>query len=69
MRGKVDTADGDQLVVVSVDFSKLSDAVKSVRCFFVRDAYNARIKNIKHKIPHINNVDTTTAFNAKITWG
>ena len=52
---KVDKLDVDKLVPAPVDLSKLSDAV-----------YNAKIKNIKDKIPDITNLATKTTLNAKI---
>ena len=31
-----------------------------------KDVYNAKIKNIQHKIPSINNMATNTSINGKI---
>ena len=48
---------------LDVDLSKLSDTVKSH--VFIKDGYNAKIKNIEDKIPDINNLTTNVSFNAK----
>ena len=55
LKSKVDKLDVDKLVPAPVDLSKLSDAV-----------YNAKIKNIKDKIPDTTNLATKTTLNAKI---
>ena len=64
LRRKVDKLDVDKLVPVPVDLSKLSGIVKTDAV--KKDVYNAKIKNIKDKIPGITNVATNTTFNAKI---
>ena len=58
MKSKVDKLDVDKLLPVPVDSSKISDVVK--------DAYNAKIKNIEDKIPDITDLATNTTLNAKI---
>ena len=50
MKSKVDKLDVDKLVPVPVDLSKLSDVVKNV---VKKDAYNANMKNIEDKIPNL----------------
>ena len=64
LRSKKDKLDVDKLVLVPVDFSKLSDIVKNdvVR----KDVYNAKIKNIGDKIPDITNLATNNILNAKV---
>ena len=57
-KSKVDKLDVDKVVPVSVNSSKLSDAVKK----FV---YNVNIKNIEDKIPGITNLATKTSLTAK----
>ena len=52
----------DRLLPVSVDLIKLRDAVKND--VVKKDVYNAKIKNIKDKIPSITNLATKTALNA-----
>ena len=64
MKSKVDRWDVDKLVPVPVDLSKLSDAVKND--VVKNDLHNAKIKNIKNKIPDITNLATNTTLNAKI---
>ena len=64
LESKVDQLDVDKLVLVPVDLSKLSDVVKND--VLIKDVYNAKIKNIEHKIPHITNLATATVLNAKI---
>ena len=61
---RVDELNVDKLVPVSVDLSKLTNALKNevVR----RDIYNAKIKNIEDKVLDITNVATKTIPNAKI---
>ena len=58
MKSKVDKLDVDKLLPVPVDSSKISDVVK--------DAYNAKIKNIEDKLPDITDLATNTTLNAKI---
>ena len=50
MKSKVDKLDVDKLVPVPVDLSNLSDVVKNV---VKKDAYNANMKNIEDKIPNL----------------
>ena len=66
LKGKVDKLDVDKLIPVPVGLSKLSDLVKND--VVKKDLYNAKIKNIKGKIPDITNLAITTniALNAKI---
>ena len=61
---KVDKLDFDKLVLAPVDLNKVSDAVKNH--VVTKDVCNAKIKNIKNKIPDITNLATTTALNSKI---
>ena len=49
---------------IPVDLSKLSDVVKND--IVKKGVYNAKIKNIKDKIPDIINLATNTILNAKI---
>ena len=51
LKSKVVKLDFDKLVPVSVDLSKLSDAVKND--FIKKDVYNAKIKDIEDIIPDI----------------
>ena len=66
LKGKVDKLDVDKLIPVPVGLSKLSDLVKNN--VVKKDLYNAKIKNIKGKIPDITNLAITTniALNANI---
>ena len=64
LNSKVDKLDVDKLVPVPVDLSKLSNAVKNE--VVKKTEYNAKIKNIEHKIPDIANVAPKTIFNTKI---
>ena len=66
LKGKVDKLDVDKLIPVPVGLSKLSDLVKND--VVKKDLYNAKIKNIKGKIPDITNLAITTniALNANI---
>ena len=66
LKGKVDKLDVDKLIPVPVGLSKLSDLVKND--IVKKDLYNAKIKNIKGKIPDITNLAITTniALNANI---
>ena len=48
--------DVDTLLPVPVDLGKLCDAVKND--IVKKDVYNAKIKNIEHKIPHNTNLAT-----------
>ena len=63
-KNKVDKLDIDKSVTVPVDLSERSYVVKNdeVR----KDVYNAKIKNIEHKMPHITNLVTNPTLNAKI---
>ena len=53
-----------KLKTTPVDLSKLSNAVKND--VVNKTEYNAKIKNIEDKIPHIKNVTTKTTTNSKI---
>ena len=53
MKNKVDKLDIDKTVSVPADLSKLSNAAKNN--VIVKDAYNAKIKNIEDKISDIPN--------------
>ena len=64
LKGKVDKLDVDKLVPVTVDLSKLSDVLKNN--VVKKDVYNAKIKNVKDKIPDITNVATNASLNAEI---
>ena len=64
LKSKVNKLDVDKLVAVSVDLSKLNDLVKND--VVKKDAYNAKIKDIKDKIADISELATTTTLNAKI---
>ena len=64
LKMKVDKLDFDKLVLAPVDLNKVSDAVKNH--VVTKDVCNAKIKNIKNKIPDITNLATTTALNSKI---
>ena len=47
-------------------FKKIRDVVhKNV---VGNNVYNAKFRDIEHKIPDITNLATTAAFNAKINW-
>ena len=63
MKSRVDKL-VDRLLIVPVDLSKLSDAVKNDVA--ENDAYNAKIKNVEDKISDITNLATNTTLNAKI---
>ena len=63
MKSRVDKL-VDRLLIVPVDLSKLSDAVKNDVA--ENDAYNANIKNVEDKISDITNLATNTTLNAKI---
>ena len=65
LKSKVNKLDVDKLVAVSVDLSKLIDLVKND--VVKKDAYKAKIKDIKDKIADITELaTTTTTLNAKI---
>ena len=64
MKHKVDKLDADELVLVPVDLSKLSDVVKND--VIKKDVYNAKIKNVEDKISDITNLAANTNLNAKI---
>ena len=64
MKSKVNKLDTYKLVLVPVDLSKLCDAVENN--VVKKDVYNAKIKNIEDKIPHITNLATKTTLNGKI---
>ena len=63
MKTIVDKLDICELVLVSVDLSKLSDVIKYV--FGKNDVYKAKIKNIEDQIPDVANVATNASGNAK----
>ena len=63
MKTIVDKSDIYELVLVSVDLSKLSDVIKYV--FGKNDVYKAKIKNIEDQIPDVANVATNASGNAK----
>ena len=63
MKTIVDKLDIYELVLVSVDLSKLSDVIKYV--FGKNDVYKAKIKNIEDQIPDAANVATNASGNAK----
>ena len=63
MKTIVDKLDIYELVLVSVDLSKLSDVIKYV--FGKNDVYKAKIKNIEDQIPDVANVATNASGNAK----
>ena len=64
MKSKIDKLDVNNLVSVSVDLRKLSDVVRNGVA--QKDVYNAKIKNIEHKIPNVTNLATSNTLNAKI---
>ena len=64
LKSKVDNLDVDELVPLNVDLSKLSDVVKND--VVKKDAYNAKIKNIRGKIPDLTKLTINTTLNAKI---
>ena len=54
-----------ELVLVPIDLRKTSDVLK--KDVVKKVVYNAKIKDIEHKIPDITNLATnTTTLNAKI---
>ena len=59
---KVNKLGVDKLVVVPVDLSKLSDKVKHLATTTTTTAFNAKINEVKNKIPNITNLATTTAL-------
>ena len=60
MKSKVDKLYVDKLVLVPVDWFKLSDEVKNDDV--KKDVYNAKIKNAEDKTPDITNLATATAL-------
>ena len=64
LNSKVEKLDADKLLLVPVDLSRLSDAMKND--VVKKDVYNSKIKNIEDKILDITNLATTTTLNAKI---
>ena len=62
MKTIVDKSEVDELALVSVDLSKLSDAIKYV--FGKNNVYKAKIKNIEDQIPDVANVATNASGNA-----
>ena len=61
LKTEVDKLDIDKLVSVPTDLSKLSNVVKSD--VVKKTDYNAKIADIKGKIPDISNLATKTALN------
>ena len=59
LKSKVDKLHVDKLVPVPVDLGKLSDVVKYLATI---TALNAKINEVKNKIPNITNLVTTTAL-------
>ena len=64
LKSKVDKFDIGKLKTTPVDLPKLSNVVKND--VVKKTEYNAKIKNIEHKIPDIANLATKTTPNAKI---
>ena len=64
LKSKVDKLHVDKLLPAPADLSKVSDAVKND--VVKKDVFNVKIKNIKDKIPEINNLATEITFHAKI---
>ena len=64
LKNKVDKLGIDKLVPVPVDLSKSSNVVKNK--VVKKTEYNTKIKNIKDKMPDINNLATKTILNTKI---
>ena len=64
LKSKVDKLDVDELVLVPVDLSKLSNVVKND--VVKKDVYNARIKNFENKLLDFTNLATNTTLSAKI---
>ena len=64
MKSKLYKLDIDKSVPVSVDLSKLSDAVKNG--VVEKDVYNAKIKNTEDKIPDFTNWAANITLNSKI---
>ena len=68
LKSKVDNLDVDKLLPAPVDLSKLSDVAKmmslNIYIYIYIYIYNAKIENIKGKIPNIINLATGTALNA-----
>ena len=62
MKTIVDKSDVDELALVSVDLSKLSDDIKYV--FGKNNVYKAKIKNIEDQTPDVANVATNASVNA-----
>ena len=62
LKSKVNKLGVDKLVVVPVDLSKLSDKVKHLATTTTTTAFNAKINEVKNKIPNITNLATTTAL-------
>ena len=65
LKSKVNKLGVDKLVVVPVDLSKLSDKVKhlaTTTTTTTTTAFNAKINEVKNKIPNITNLATTSAL-------
>ena len=67
IKNKVNKLDTDKLAPILADFSKLSNEIKND--VIKKDVYNAKIQNIKDKIPDITNLGTRTTLNAKMNEG
>ena len=65
LKSKVDKLDIGKLGTAPVDLNKLSNVVKND--VVKKTEHNAKIKNIKDKIPGITNLANKTTSNAKIT--
>ena len=63
LRSKIDKLVVVKIVPVTIDLSKLKDAIKNGGV--KKDVYNARIKDIKDKIPDITNAAINPTLNAK----
>ena len=64
LKSKLDKLDIDKLAPALADLITLSGVVKND--VVKKDGYNAKIKNIEHKIPNITNLATKTTLSAKI---
>ena len=63
LRSKIDKLVVVKIVPVTIDLSKLKDAIKNGGV--KKDVYNARIKDIEDKIPDITNAAINPTLNAK----
>ena len=64
LKSKVDKLDGDKVVPVPVDLSKLSEVIKND--VIKKDAYDANIKKIEIEIPNVANFATNGYLSANI---